>query len=92
MSVQGSANKVSLPIEFTIRDNGPGVSPEIVQHLFDPFVTTKPNGTGLGLALVAKTIGNHGGVIECDGERGGTLFRVLLPAFSGADEPINQED
>ncbi|MHA1560160.1 MAG: two-component system sensor histidine kinase NtrB [Alphaproteobacteria bacterium] len=91
MSVQGSPDKVSLPIEFTIRDNGPGVSPEIVQHLFDPFVTTKPNGTGLGLALVAKTIGNHGGVIECDGERGGTVFRVLLPAFSGGDEPTSED-
>lgn len=92
MSVQGSTNKVSLPIEFTLHDNGPGVSPEIIEHLFDPFVTTKPNGTGLGLALVAKTIGNHGGVIECDGERGGTLFRVLLPAFSGGDEPTTNED
>jgi len=92
MSVQGSPSKVSLPIEFTIRDNGPGVSPEIVQNLFDPFVTTKPNGTGLGLALVAKTIGNHGGVIECDGEQGGALFRVLLPAFSGDDEPSSNKD
>jgi two-component system nitrogen regulation sensor histidine kinase GlnL len=48
-------------------------------HLFDPFVTTKRTGTGLGLALVAKIIGDHGGVIECESESKRTVFRVLLP-------------
>ena len=47
--------------------------------LFDPFVTTKRTGTGLGLALVAKIIGDHGGIIECDSEPKRTVFRVLLP-------------
>lgn len=91
LSVQGSSDKVSLPLEFTVRDNGPGVPPELVQHLFDPFVTTKPNGTGLGLALVAKIIGNHGGVIECDAQPGRTVFRVLLPAYSGDDALMEEE-
>jgi two-component system nitrogen regulation sensor histidine kinase GlnL len=84
LSVQGSANKVTLPLEFCVRDNGPGVSADMVPHLFDPFVTTKANGTGLGLALVAKIIGDHGGVIECETQPRRTVFRVLMPAFAGA--------
>ena len=56
---------------------------ELLQHLFDPFVTTKANGTGLGLALVAKIIGDHGGVIECESQPGKTVFRVLLPTYRG---------
>lgn len=91
LSVQGSADKVSLPLEFTIRDNGPGVPQDLLPHLFDPFVTTKPNGTGLGLALVAKIIGNHGGVIECDSQPGRTTFRVLLPAYGGPDTEIEED-
>ncbi len=66
LSVPGMRNRVSLPLEFCVSDTGAGVSPDIMPHLFDPFVTTKPNGSGLGLALVAKIVGDHGGVIECD--------------------------
>jgi two-component system nitrogen regulation sensor histidine kinase GlnL len=62
-----------------VEDNGPGVSDELKPHLFDPFVTTKRTGTGLGLALVAKIIGDHGGVIECESVPRHTVFRVLLP-------------
>lgn len=87
LSVPGSANRVTLPLEFSVRDNGPGVPPEILPHLFDPFVTTKTNGTGLGLALVAKIIGDHGGVIECESQQNRTTFRVLMPAYPGAAPP-----
>jgi two-component system, NtrC family, nitrogen regulation sensor histidine kinase GlnL len=83
LSVSGSSNKVTLPLEFCVRDNGPGVPADMMPHLFDPFVTTKANGTGLGLALVAKIIGDHGGVIECESQPRRTTFRVLLPAFPG---------
>ena len=62
-----------------VEDNGPGVPDELKPHLFDPFVTTKRTGTGLGLALVAKIIGDHGGVIECESVPKRTVFRVLLP-------------
>lgn len=87
LSVPGSANRVTLPLEFAVRDNGPGVPPDMMPHLFDPFVTTKTNGTGLGLALVAKIIGDHGGVIECESQQNRTVFRVLMPAFPGALPP-----
>jgi two-component system nitrogen regulation sensor histidine kinase GlnL len=82
LSVPGTSRRVSLPLEFCVRDNGPGVPGEIQAHMFDPFVTTKTNGTGLGLALVAKIIGDHGGVIECDSQPRRTVFRVLLPAYT----------
>ncbi len=91
LSVPGNPNKVTLPLEFCVRDNGPGVPSEILPHLFDPFVTTKPNGTGLGLALVAKIIGDHGGVIECESQPRRTTFRVLLPAFAGTAPPDKDE-
>jgi two-component system nitrogen regulation sensor histidine kinase GlnL len=82
LSVPGSKERVSLPLEFCVKDNGPGVSPDIMPHLFDPFITTKASGNGLGLALVAKIIGDHGGVIECESQRRRTIFRILLPMYA----------
>ena len=81
LSVAGSKDRVTLPLEFTVRDNGPGVPDDLKSYLFDPFITTKTNGSGLGLALVAKIINDHGGVIECDSVPGRTSFRILMPAF-----------
>jgi two-component system nitrogen regulation sensor histidine kinase GlnL len=85
LSLPGAKSKVSLPLEFCIKDNGPGVSEELMPHLFDPFVTTKPTGSGLGLALAAKIIGDHGGIIECESQPRRTTFRVLMPMFTGDD-------
>lgn len=81
LSVPGSNERQSLPLEFCVRDNGPGVPDEIRSYIFDPFVTSKTNGSGLGLALVAKIVGDHGGVIECDSEPRKTVFRILMPAW-----------
>ncbi|MNH96845.1 Nitrogen regulation protein NR(II) [compost metagenome] len=79
LSVAGTREKISLPLEFCVIDNGPGVPADLVPNLFDPFITTKTNGSGLGLALVAKIIGGHGGIVECDSQARRTIFRVLMP-------------
>jgi two-component system nitrogen regulation sensor histidine kinase GlnL len=81
LMVPGAPARVSLPLEFCVKDNGPGVPEDLMPHLFDPFVTTKPTGTGLGLALVAKIVGDHGGIIECDSQPRRTTFRVLMPMY-----------
>jgi two-component system, NtrC family, nitrogen regulation sensor histidine kinase GlnL len=83
LSLPGSKTRVSLPLQFCVRDNGSGVPEDLMPHLFDPFVTTKPKGSGLGLALVAKVVGDHGGIIECESQPRRTIFRVMMPVFAG---------
>ena len=85
LAVPGSKARVSLPLEFCVKDNGQGVPEDLMPHLFDPFVTTKQSGSGLGLALVAKIVGDHGGIIECESQARRTTFRVLMPIYSGDD-------
>ncbi|MDR3462036.1 MAG: ATP-binding protein [Beijerinckiaceae bacterium] len=85
LKINGSDMPVSLPLEFSVRDNGPGVADNIIPRLFDPFVTTKPTGTGLGLALISKIIGDHGGIVECDSHPGRTTFKILMPMLAARD-------
>lgn len=79
LALPGQRTRVDLPLEIGVQDNGPGIPADLQGHMFDPFVTTKRGGTGLGLALVAKLVNDHGGVVECDSQPGRTLFRIRLP-------------
>jgi two-component system nitrogen regulation sensor histidine kinase GlnL len=79
LAVRGGEHSLHLPLVVSVKDNGGGIPEDLRMHLFDPFVTTKRNGTGLGLALVAKIIGDHGGVVEFDSQARRTVFRALLP-------------
>ncbi len=82
----GATRRTQLPLLVTVEDNGEGIPEDLRPHLFDPFVTTKAGGTGLGLPLVAKIIGDHGGIIEFTSEPGHTVFRVYLPVYVGPEE------
>lgn len=85
IAVPGSRSRVDLPLYVAIRDNGPGIPEDLRPHLFEPFVTSKPSGSGLGLALVAKIVGDHGGLIDIKSHPGRTEFRVHLPVIIEKD-------
>ena len=78
IAVPGSRERVHLPLQVIVRDNGPGIPEQVRATLFEPFVTTKRGGQGLGLALVAKLVADIGGLIECDSRPGRTAFRISL--------------
>ncbi len=80
MSVGAAGDRLELPITVEIRDNGPGVPADMVDHLFQPFVSTKPKGSGLGLSLVAKIVAEHGGLVAYGDGQPGAVFKVRLPA------------
>lgn len=85
LAVGGSRERQHLPLAVTVRDNGPGIPEDIRPHLFEPFVSSKPSGSGLGLALVAKIVGDHDGLIEVDSRPGRTEFRLCLPVLTEAE-------
>ena len=76
------AGGTDLPLQIDIIDNGHGIAPDFIEHIFAPFVSSKKNGTGLGLALVSQIIANHGGLIDCDSRDGRTCFTLRLPVFA----------
>jgi two-component system nitrogen regulation sensor histidine kinase GlnL len=80
-AVPGSQSRVHLPLMISVQDNGEGIPEDLKAHLFEPFVSSKPRGRGLGLALVAKIIGDHGGVIEFESHPKQTVFRVMLQMY-----------
>ena len=92
VAVNNSRARLELPITVEVRDNGPGVADDLVDHLFEPFISSKRRGSGLGLSLVAKIVADHRGVVSyLPGEPGAT-FRVLLPAASQQQEPVERRE
>jgi two-component system nitrogen regulation sensor histidine kinase GlnL len=78
IAVPGSKERMHLPLAVSVRDDGPGIPDAVRATLFEPFVSTKSGGQGLGLALVAKLVADQGGLIECDSRPGRTVFRLLM--------------
>ncbi|MSP67989.1 MAG: PAS domain-containing protein [Alphaproteobacteria bacterium] len=86
IAATGTRSRVALPLVVTVRDNGEGIPEDLKRHLFEPFITTKRDGSGLGLSLVAKYVGDHGGLIEFESEPRRTQFKVMLPIHDGQDD------
>ena len=85
VAAPGGNTRVHLPIAVTIEDNGTGIPDAMKSHIFVPFVTTKANGTGLGLALVAKIVADHGGAISFESVDSRTIFKVSLPVATESE-------
>jgi len=83
------AKGLGLPLKILVIDNGSGIPPDLQEHMFDPFVSSKVNGSGLGLSLVSKVLADHGGMVECDSEEGRTIFQILLPVWAG--DPLDAD-
>ena len=74
-------------VEIVVADNGPGFQTDIVEQVFDPYVTSKAKGTGLGLAIVKKLVEEHGGSIHArNAKRGGAEISILLPVEGRASD------
>lgn len=87
VALPGGGAMLDLPLVVSVQDNGPGIPEDLRENLFDPFVTTKPKGSGLGLPLVAKIINDHGGIVEFESQPRRTVFKVMLPIIRGAVGP-----
>ena len=81
-----------LPLSISIIDNGKGISEDIVDKIFEPFVGTKAGGSGLGLSLVSKIIADHGGTIECNSIDNKTYFNLNLPTTDSDEKEVTDYD
>ena len=73
--------KKELPLQIEIEDNGAGISPALLEKIFDPFISGSINGTGLGLSLVSKIILSHNGLIRITSKKNKTKVKIAMPIF-----------
>lgn len=83
---------LAVPLQVEIADNGPGLPPDLADTIFEPFVSGRENGTGLGLALVSKIIGDHNGWISVESKPGRTVFRISLPVAPRTGDPTQPKE
>ena len=79
LSLAASDGGSHVPVQVDVIDNGRGIPEDIRSHIFDPFVSGRKGGSGLGLTMVASVIADHGGMIEVDSTAGQTAFRMNFP-------------
>ena len=79
VTTETSRKLIHLPLQIAITDSGKGVSEELQAHVFEPFVSNKSGGSGLGLAMVASVIADHGGAIAMHSSAQGSCFTLNLP-------------
>lgn len=87
--MQPDGTQARLPLQIEVIDDGPGLPPDIAADVFEPFVSGRDNGTGLGLALVSKLMHDGGGWITVDSGPGRTVFRLSLPLADSNDDGEN---
>jgi signal transduction histidine kinase len=84
LTLEASAEETGKKVRLTVRDTGPGLSPEVRSRLFEPYFSTRSSGTGLGLAIVRRSVEAHGGAMDVESREGeGTAFHILLPVDGG---------
>src|SRR5208337_2921954 len=97
----GDAGEVTIRISreeqgdavIAVADSGPGIPPAVRDRLFEPFVSTKESGTGLGLTMCRRIVEDHGGRIEAsNSQTGGAVFTVRLPTGGGPTGGVNDAD
>ena len=85
ISSLSDGKRVHLPLQIEIEDTGIGIPEELSEHVFEPFISTKSGGSGLGLAMVASVIADHGGTITHQRRHQGTCFSIYLPFLNVTD-------
>lgn len=85
-------NSSFQPLQIDITDTGSGIPEELQDLVFEPFISSKSGGSGLGLALVASVVADHGGVVRIDSNSGGTHLQINLPLRSSAASPTSSKE